>query len=88
MFSMILITSQIVRALEGNLPLSELNDGVKPGFSSLQGSSDIDNGQYEEDMQRFRKMIYESEDDSSGQLAGTTSKYAWSKNKPNMEDKP
>lgn len=80
--------SQIVRALEGNLSLSELNDGVKPGFSSIQGSSDIDNGQYEEDMQRLRKMVCESEDDTSSQFAGTTSKYAWSKNKPNMEDKP
>ncbi|GLT98572.1 hypothetical protein SLE2022_160720 [Rubroshorea leprosula] len=49
--------SQIVRALEGDASLSDLNEGIKPGYSSIYnyGSSDYNAIQYNEDMKRFRK---------------------------------
>ena len=40
---------QIVRALEGNISLEELNEGIKPGHSTIYdsyGSSDFDTTQY------------------------------------------
>ncbi|KAK4280886.1 hypothetical protein QN277_012445 [Acacia crassicarpa] len=51
--------SQVVRALEGDMSLSDLNEGIKPGHSSaysFRGSSDYDTAQYKEDMKKFRKM--------------------------------
>ncbi|KAG4144234.1 hypothetical protein ERO13_D05G025066v2 [Gossypium hirsutum] len=45
--------SQIVRALEGDASLSDLNEGMRPGQSgvySSYGSSDYDTSQYNEDM--------------------------------------
>ncbi|XP_042469138.1 proline-rich receptor-like protein kinase PERK1 [Zingiber officinale] len=51
--------SQIVRALEGDVSLEDLNEGVRPGhsrFFSSYGSSDYDSIQYNEDMKKFRKM--------------------------------
>ncbi|EFH64711.1 hypothetical protein ARALYDRAFT_475678, partial [Arabidopsis lyrata subsp. lyrata] len=52
--------SQIVRALEGNVSLSDLNEGMRPGhsnvYSSYGGSTDYDTSQYNDDMKKFRKM--------------------------------
>ncbi|XP_028751370.1 proline-rich receptor-like protein kinase PERK1 isoform X1 [Neltuma alba] len=51
--------SQVARALEGDMSLSDLNEGIKPGHSSaysFRGSSDYDTAQYKEDMKKFRKM--------------------------------
>ncbi|XP_050286181.1 proline-rich receptor-like protein kinase PERK1 [Quercus robur] len=56
--------SQIVRALEGNLSLDELNEGIRPGHSRTFdsfGSADYDNGQYKEDLKKFRKMALETQ---------------------------
>ncbi|KAI4377754.1 hypothetical protein MLD38_015333 [Melastoma candidum] len=56
--------SQIVRALEGDVSLSDLNEGMRPGQSGLYssyGSSDYDNSQYNEDLKKFRKMALESQ---------------------------
>lgn len=57
--------SLIVRALEGTMPLDELNEGTKPGqssiFSPYEGSSDYDTSQYKEDLKKFRKMALESQ---------------------------
>ncbi|KAJ4834655.1 hypothetical protein Tsubulata_035075 [Turnera subulata] len=50
--------SQIVRALEGNLSLDELSEGISPGFSMVytsSGSPDHNSGQYEEDLKNLRK---------------------------------
>ncbi|KAJ7003090.1 proline-rich receptor-like protein kinase PERK15 [Populus alba x Populus x berolinensis] len=54
--------SQIVRALEGNMPLDELNEGITPGSSMVYGSasSDYSTRQHEEDMKKFRKLALES----------------------------
>ncbi|KAJ4958335.1 hypothetical protein NE237_025446 [Protea cynaroides] len=53
--------SQIVRALEGDVSLADLNEGIKPGHSTVYGSyggSDYDTSQYNEDMKKFRKMAF------------------------------
>ncbi|CAM8945858.1 unnamed protein product [Rhodiola kirilowii] len=60
--------SQVVRALEGNASLSDLNEGIKPGESTVYssyGSTDYDNNQYNEDMKKFRKMALASQEYSS-----------------------
>lgn len=47
------------------MPLDELNEGTKPGqssiFSPYEGSSDYDTSQYKEDLKKFRKMALESQ---------------------------
>ncbi|XP_006343065.1 proline-rich receptor-like protein kinase PERK15 isoform X2 [Solanum tuberosum] len=70
--------SQIVRALEGNLPLDELNDGLRPGHSGIHesyGSSDFDAVQYKEDLKKFRKMALESQTHNSSECSGPTSEF-------------
>ncbi|XP_073045658.1 proline-rich receptor-like protein kinase PERK15 [Primulina eburnea] len=50
--------SQIVRALEGDVSLEDLNEGVRPGHSSMFGSnsgSEYDSGSYT-DLRRFKKV--------------------------------
>lgn len=50
----------MVRALEGDVSLEDLNEGVRPGHSriygSYSGSSDYDTMQYNKDLEKFRKM--------------------------------
>ncbi len=56
---------QIVRALEGDVSLDDLNEGVKPGQSSVySSSSDYDTTAYNTDMKKFRKMALSSQDSS------------------------
>lgn len=41
------------------MSLADLNEGIKPGHSTMyssRGSSDYDTAQYKEDMKKFRKM--------------------------------
>ncbi|XP_075511243.1 proline-rich receptor-like protein kinase PERK15 [Primulina tabacum] len=50
--------SQIVRALEGDVSLEDLNEGVRPGHSRMFGSnsgSEYDSGSYT-DLRRFKKV--------------------------------
>ncbi|GAB2292246.1 belongs to the protein kinase super [Dionaea muscipula] len=65
--------SQIVRALEGDVSLSDLNEGIRPGYSF--GSSDYDSSLYNEDMKRWRKMALVSQEHGSSEYGGTTSEY-------------
>ena len=55
---------QIVRALEGDALLDDLNEGVKkPGQSMMFSSSseyDAGGGNYTSDISRFRKVTFES----------------------------
>ena len=54
---------QIVRALEGDALLDDLNEGVKPGQSMMFSSSseyDTGGGNYTSDISRFRKVAFES----------------------------
>ncbi|XP_028788487.1 proline-rich receptor-like protein kinase PERK1 [Neltuma alba] len=74
--------SQVVRALEGDVSLADLNEGIKPGHSSVyssHGSSDYDTVQYKEDMKKFRKMAFgggTNEYGASGEYSGPpTSEY-------------
>lgn len=57
--------SQVVRALEGDYSLDDLNDGIRPGQSSIYSvaGSDYDSNAYQADMSRFRKLALS--DDSS-----------------------
>lgn len=63
-----LYIKQVVRALEGNLPLDDLNQGLTPGYSSFHcryGSSDTDTAPYSEDLNKFRKMTLEIQEQGS-----------------------
>lgn len=55
-----------MRALEGDVSLDDLNEGVRPGQSSIySGSSDYDTGSYHADMKKFTKMAFSSPSESS-----------------------
>ncbi|CAM8969142.1 unnamed protein product [Rhodiola kirilowii] len=63
--------SQIVRALEGDVSLSDLNEGIRPGNSTMfSGSSDLDsNYNYNEQMKVFRKAVMESNEYGSSEYS-------------------
>nr|XP_043623777.1 proline-rich receptor-like protein kinase PERK1 [Erigeron canadensis] len=71
--------SQVVRALEGDVSLSDLNEGIRPGHSSAfgsHGSSDYDTAQYNEDMVKFRKMALGTQEyNASSEYSRPTSEY-------------
>ncbi|KAK4370230.1 hypothetical protein RND71_009705 [Anisodus tanguticus] len=71
--------SQVVRALEGDASLYDLNEGIRPGHSTVYssyGSSDYDASQYNEDMTKFRKMALASQEyGSTDQYSNPTSEY-------------
>ncbi|XP_065849160.1 proline-rich receptor-like protein kinase PERK1 [Euphorbia lathyris] len=69
--------SQVVRALEGDVALSDLNEGVQPGHSGVySGSSDYDTSQYNEDMKKFRKMALGTQEyGGSSEYSAPTSEY-------------
>ncbi|XP_050217935.1 proline-rich receptor-like protein kinase PERK1 [Mercurialis annua] len=70
--------SQVVRALEGDVALSDLNEGIRPGQSSFfsQSSSDYDTNQYKEDMIKMRKMALGSQEyAASSEYSEPTSEY-------------
>ncbi|KAF8027559.1 hypothetical protein BT93_E0461 [Corymbia citriodora subsp. variegata] len=70
--------TQVVRALEGNLSLSDLNEGIMPGHSrvySPYGSTDYDTSQYQEDLKKFRMMALESQEQATSEFSGPTSEY-------------
>ncbi|KAK8514352.1 hypothetical protein V6N12_009059 [Hibiscus sabdariffa] len=57
--------SQVVQALEGNISVEDLNEGIAPGHSRVFGSfesADYSSTQYKEDMKKFRKMALESQE--------------------------
>nr|CAB3475674.1 unnamed protein product [Digitaria exilis] len=72
---------QVVRALEGDVSLDDLNEGVRPGHSRFMGSygssaSDYDTNQYRDDLKKFRKMaLGGSGVQSSSQHTPTTSEH-------------
>lgn len=68
--------SQVVRVLEGDTSLADLDDGIKPGHNSVyNGSSDYDTTQYNEDLIRHRKMIVDSQEFASSEYSRPTSEY-------------
>ena len=72
---------QIVRILEGDASLDDLNDGVKPGQGSYMGSSggdgssDYETGTYGAEMKKFRKVTVDSRDYGASSEYGGTSEY-------------
>lgn len=70
--------SQVVRALEGDVSLSDLNEGINPGHSraySSHGSSDYDHGSQYNDMKQFRKLALGSQEYGTSEYSGPTSEY-------------
>ncbi|CAJ1951775.1 unnamed protein product [Sphenostylis stenocarpa] len=71
--------SQVVRALEGDVSLADLNEGIKPGHSSMYSShesSDYDTAQYREDMKKFRKVALGTQEyGASSEYSAATSEY-------------
>ncbi|ESW07673.1 hypothetical protein PHAVU_010G149300 [Phaseolus vulgaris] len=70
--------SQVVRALEGNISLEDLNEGSAPGHSRVFGSfesSSYDSVQYSEDMKNFRKLALESQEQGISEYSGPSSDY-------------
>ncbi|KAG6490365.1 hypothetical protein ZIOFF_051661 [Zingiber officinale] len=64
---------QIVRALEGDVSLDDLNEGAKPGLHS--SSSDLDaTDAYSSKMREFRRVALES-NEYSNEYSGGTSEY-------------
>nr|CAD1818270.1 unnamed protein product [Ananas comosus var. bracteatus] len=67
--------SQVVRSLEGDISLEDLNEGVKPGQSSFFGSSsDFDSSSYSSNMRQFRRIALGS-GEFSNEYSGPTSEY-------------
>ncbi|CAL5400279.1 unnamed protein product [Camellia sinensis] len=69
---------QVVRAFEGDISLSDLNEGIKPGHNTVyssHGSSNYDTNQYNEDMKKFRKMALGTKEYGSNEHSALTSEY-------------
>ncbi|KAL2247053.1 proline-rich receptor-like protein kinase PERK4 [Sesamum indicum] len=71
--------SQIVRSLQGDSSLEDLNEGVKPGQSTLynpNGNGEAyDTSAYNADMLKFRKMVMSSQDFSNSEYGATSNEY-------------
>ncbi|KAL0381374.1 UNVERIFIED_CONTAM: Proline-rich receptor-like protein kinase PERK5 [Sesamum angustifolium] len=71
--------SQIVRSLQGDSSLEDLNEGVKPGQSTLynpNGNGEAyDTCAYNADMLKFRKMVMSSQDFSNSEYGATSNEY-------------
>lgn len=69
---------KIVRALEGDSSLDDLNEGVKPGQSAIYnpngGTEMYDTRAYNADMMKFKKMVMASGEFNSSEY-GNTSEY-------------
>ncbi|XP_073005623.1 proline-rich receptor-like protein kinase PERK15 [Typha latifolia] len=67
--------SQIVRALEGDVSLEDLNEGMRPGQSVLFSSgSEYETNSYASNMRRVRKMALASPE-YSGEYSGSMMEY-------------
>ncbi|XAR62990.1 Non-specific serine/threonine protein kinase [Bertholletia excelsa] len=70
--------SQVVRALEGNLSLSDLNEAIPLAHSKSFGfysGLDYDTNQYNKDIEISRKMAFQTQDSDNTEYNETTSKY-------------
>lgn len=67
-----------MRALEGDSSLEDLNDGTRPGHSSVYGvgsnaTTEYSASSYQADMEKFRKLALGSQEFTSGEMGGTSS---------------
>ncbi|KAK6148847.1 hypothetical protein DH2020_016372 [Rehmannia glutinosa] len=74
--------SQIILALEGNLPLNDLKEGIQLGHSTTYDSHEssdydasYDTTHYKEDLIKFRKMALESVEHTTSECSGPTSDF-------------
>ncbi|KAF3956162.1 hypothetical protein CMV_018689, partial [Castanea mollissima] len=70
--------SQIVRALEGNLPLDDLNGGIKPGDSGefgSYGSKSYDTNQRNEDLKKYNKLLQEDHTEDTNEQSEPSTNY-------------
>ena len=77
---MMVCGKQVVRAMEGDVSLDDLNEGVKPGQSTVfssdgSSSNEYDVHSYNADMKKFRRMALSSQDYESSNEYGFTSDY-------------
>ncbi|KAI6681837.1 hypothetical protein NL676_035718 [Syzygium grande] len=63
--------SQIVHALEGEMSLLDLDEGVRPGHSTVYGSQASS-----EDLRKFRKMAFGNQDYLSSEYGESTGEYS------------
>ena len=60
------------------MSLDDLNEGIRPGHSTIYGShesADYDTAQYKEDLKKFTKMALEGQDHNSSECSGPTSDF-------------
>ncbi|KAK9287010.1 hypothetical protein L1049_015418 [Liquidambar formosana] len=79
--------SQVVRALEGDGSLEDLNRGMKPAAQGSYSSSEYDSGSYKVDMSKFRRMAVASQDYTSSEY-GATSEYGLNPSSSSSSDWP
>ncbi|KAK7255384.1 hypothetical protein RIF29_28793 [Crotalaria pallida] len=65
--------SEVVRALEGNFPLDDLNKESAPWDDRGFG---YDSDQYNEDLKNFEKLALESQEPSTSEFRGSSGKYS------------
>ena len=67
-----ILGKQIVRVLEGNLSLDDLNEEISLNTTehlAPPGNIDYSNRQYKEDLKKFRKMALESSEQGSSECS-------------------
>ena len=70
--------TQIVRALEGNLSLEDLNGGIKPGDSGefgSYGSKSYDTNQRKEDLKKYNKLLQEDHKEDTNEQSEPSTNY-------------
>ena len=74
-----ILGKQIVRVLEGNLSLDDLNEEISLNTTehlAPPGNIDYSNRQYKEDLKKFRKMALESSEQGSSECSESSSESA------------
>ena len=70
--------TQIVRALEGNLSLEDLNGGIKPGDSGefgSYGSKSYDTNHRNEDLKKYNKLLQEDQKEDTNEQSEPSTNY-------------
>jgi len=67
---------QIVRVLEGDVSLEDLNEGKQTSaYNSSDASSEYDTRAYTADLKKFRQVAFATQDFASSEYGGSTSDY-------------
>ena len=76
---------QIVRALEGDLSVEHMKNGMTSNQSGVFSSSDYGSNSYNANIRNFRKMALESTEYASSEF-GQTSEYGLNPSSSSSED--